>query len=583
MSKKSFLFILTVLLSFSLTGCTVVGDMVDAYKKASRSFYFNDNVAPTLRYIDQEDKEKKEEEELNPAMKRYLEIGKNKTYYPAVNVSGLSIDKNADLGQFSFDHDIIYKGEKVKNYKRDESISFPKAQDYSFIEGITAFRGNHYRNTASYGVADIKSGKLEQIWEVSIGYIDTWTGVGWTGQPVIVKWPESTKLAMNLYSDKKIKSDLKEAIYGTLDGNIYFLDLEDGSKTRAPINTGFPIKGSVSVDPRGYPLLFAGQGINTNANAQSDCKLRIFNLLDQSLLFELSGNDPHAYRAWNAFDSNALIDAKTDTLIQAGENGIIYTAKLNSEYDESERKISINPEFSNYRYNSPYGTGLGVENSPVVYRNLIYFVDNTGFLQCVDLNTLTPVWAYNVTDDTDSTLVLEEISDNEVFLYTACEVDLQKDGGSAYIRKFNALTGKLLWEKSFKCHYDANVNGGVLATPAMGEYAVSHLIFYNIAKTVNTPGYGLLCAMDKNTGDIVWQVPQDFYSWSSPVLVYDPKGKGYLVACDSGGKMSLYDALSGKLLDSISLGSNVEGSPAVYDNMIVIGTRGQKIIGVKIK
>jgi outer membrane protein assembly factor BamB len=122
-----------------------------------------------------------------------------------------------------------------------------------------------------------------------------------------------------------------------------------------------------------------------------------------------------------------------------------------------------------------------------------------------------------------------------------------------------------------------------LATPAMGEYAVSHLIFYNIAKTVNTPGYGLLCAMDKNTGDIVWQVPQDFYSWSSPVLVYDPKGKGYLVACDSGGKMSLYDALSGKLLDSISLGSNVEGSPAVYDNMIVIGTRGQKIIGVKIK
>ena len=203
MSKKSFLFILTVLLSFSLTGCTVVGDMVDAYKKASRSFYFNDNVAPTLRYIDQEDKEKKEEEELNPAMKRYLEIGKNKTYYPAVNVSGLSIDKNADLGQFSFDHDIIYKGEKVKNYKRDESISFPKAQDYSFIEGITAFRGNHYRNTASYGVADIKSGKLEQIWEVSIGYIDTWTGVGWTGQPVIVKWPESTKLAMNLYSDKR--------------------------------------------------------------------------------------------------------------------------------------------------------------------------------------------------------------------------------------------------------------------------------------------------------------------------------------------------------------------------------------------
>ena len=66
-------------------------------------------------------------------------------------------------------------------------------------------------------------------------------------------------------------------------------------------------------------------------------------------------------------------------------------------------------------------------------------------------------------------------------------------------------------------------------------------------------------------------------------MVYDEKGNGYLIVCDSGGKMTLYNALSGKLLDSISLGSNVEGSPAVYDNMIVVGTRGQKIIGVKIK
>jgi hypothetical protein len=47
--------------------------------------------------------------------------------------------------------------------------------------------------------------------------------------------------------------------------------------------------------------------------------------------------------------------------------------------------------------------------------------------------------------------------------------------------------------------------------------------------------------------------------------------------------MSLYDAKSGKVLDTINLGANVEGSPAVYDDMIVVGTRGQKIIGIRIK
>ncbi len=582
MIKKGFLYSFILFISFVFAGCSILGDTVDAIKKASNSFYFNDDVSPTIHYVhSEEDKEQETKKNVIESVDRYLDSDKKINYGSPIHISNLTIDKNASLNNFSFKHDIIYLNETVDEYNRGSTISFPRAEDYNSIEGITSFRGNNYRNTASYGVADIKSSKLEQVWEVSIGYIDTWTGVGWTGQPAIIKWPDNTKDVMNLQPEKKMKDNLKEVVYATLDGNIYFLDLDDGSKTRAPINTGFPIKGSVSVDPRGYPLLYTGQGINSNANTQGDFKFRIFSLIDQSLLYELSGNDPYAYRNWSAFDSNTLVDPRTDTMIQAGENGIIYTAKLNTEYNETRKTISIDPEFSNYRYTSPYGAGLGVENSPVVYRNFMYFIDNTGFLQCVDLNTLSPVWAYYVNDDTDSTIVLEELSDNEVYIYTACEVDLQKDGGSSYIRKFNALTGRLLWEKSVKCHYDSYVNGGALATPAIGEYAVSHLIYFNIAKT--TVGYGLLYAIDKNTGDVVWQIPQDFYSWSSPVLVYDEKGNGYLIVCDSGGKMTLYNALSGKLLDSISLGSNVEGSPAVYDNMIVVGTRGQKIIGVKIK
>ncbi len=585
MLKRLYTYSLLFFIIIVFTGCSVVGDAVDAYRKASNSFYFNDNISPTLRYLDAgSDTATKETEQNKPKpVNRYLDVNKNKVYYPAIKVSDLNIEKNSSPDQYQFKYDIIHNDETVNQFQRKELISFPKAEDYNFIEGITAFRGNHYRNTASYGVADIEYGKLEKIWEVNIGYIDTWTGVGWTGQPAIVKWPTDTKVIMNINPEKKLKENLKEVIYATLDGNIYFLDLDDGSRTRAPINTGFPIKGSVSVDPRGYPILYTGQGINTNSNVSSDFKFRIFNLIDQSLLYSFTGNDRYAYRNWGAFDSNTIIDAASDTMIQAGENGIIYTAELNTNYNPNKGTLSIDPQFTNYRYTSPYGVDIGVENSPAVYRNLMYFIDNTGFLQCIDLNTLKPVWVHYVNDDTDSTIVIEEISDQEVYIYTACEVDLQKESGYTYIRKFNALTGRKLWEKSVKCYYDPYVNGGVLATPAIGEYNVSNLIFFNIAKTGNTSGNGLLYAMDKNTGDVVWQSQLDFYCWSSPVIVYDYQGNGYLIICDSGGRMILYNALTGKILDTINLGSNMEGSPAVYDNMIVIGTRGQKIIGVKIK
>jgi hypothetical protein len=36
-------------------------------------------------------------------------------------------------------------------------------------------------------------------------------------------------------------------------------------------------------------------------------------------------------------------------------------------------------------------------------------------------------------------------------------------------------------------------------------------------------------------------------------------------------------------LDKIPLQANIEGSPAIFEDMIVVGTRGQQIWGIKIK
>lgn len=481
----------------------------------------------------------------------------------------------------NFKWEILKDSKKLESYIRDEVVSFKKPDEYIKIEGITTFRGNNYRDSASYGFADVNEEKLEKVWSIKIGYIDTWTGVGWNGQPSIIKWDDSLKKIMNILPEKKNKNDLKEVIYATLDGNIYFLDLDDGTKTRNPINVGAPLKGSVTVDPRGYPLLYSGQGVDEVKGKKVQIGFRIYSLLDQKLLYFINGLDKDCLRYWGAFDSSPVIDEETDTLFECGENGILYSIKLNTDFKPLEGTISINPDITKYRYTSPVNSRLGTENSIAAYKNLVYFADNSGTLQCVDLKTLSPVWVRNINDDTDSTGAIEDLGNMEVYLYIANEVDLQGNNGYSYVRKINALTGKLMWEKGYKCTYSEN-NGGALASPIIGKNDIKDLVIFNIAKSYKTNG-GKLIAFDKNTGNEVWTIESDYYCWSSPVAVYTPEGKSYIIQCDSGGFMYLIEGISGKILDKIPLQANIEGSPAIYEDMIVVGTRGQQIWGIKIK
>mgnify|MGYP002395768699 CR=1 FL=1 len=485
--------------------------------------------------------------------------------------------------RFKFSSGVLKNGKPVLNYTN--SISFPNPSEYSSLPGVTSFRGNNYRNSASYGFVDVKEKKLEKVWSFKTGFLDTWTGVGWTGQPAIVKWDSDMLKIMNINSSKKGKSELKEIIYATLDGNIYFLDLDDGQPSRLPIDTEAPHKGSVAVDPRGYPLLFAGQGIDEVGGKQVDIGYRIFSLINQQLLYFINGLDPDTFRWWGAFDSSGLLDKKTDTFIECGENGILYNIKLNTDFDRNMALISIKPDITKYRYHyqSPYGgEKLGMENSPAIYKNYIYFTDNSGLLQCVDLNTLSTVWLRNVTDDTDSSLAIDETGEGNVSLYTACEVDLRGKDDLSYVRKINALTGELIWEKGIPCIYDENVNGGSLGSPVIGKKDIRNLVIFSIAKTGRTNA-GKLIAFDKKNGEEVWVINLQNYTWSSPVDVYTGDGKSYIIICDASGYMYLIEGISGKILDRIYLEGNIEGSPAVYENMIVVGTRGQKIWGIKIK
>ena len=511
-------------------------------------------------------------------------------------------------------------GEEVmaNSYRRTEEIEFPDADAYNAetVKGILTFRGNNWRNQSSCGTVELTENKLTKVWEFGIGSLakgsgkGSWSGCGWTGQPLIVQWPAETRRIMNLYEWAKEKENLVEVIYPTEDGNIYFLDLETGKKTRDPItNLKVPFKGTGSIDPRGYPLLYCGSGDQYENDSQKS-RAFIISLINGTVLYEFGkqGTDPLARRLWYAYDSAPLIDAKTDTLIYPGENGIIYTMKLNTVYDPALGSISVNPSnIVKFRYdvNGIYddtdtykkGKWQGYEGSAVAWNGYLYLSSNDGMFQCIDLNTMQCVWIANTEDDTNGSPVLDVISDDEAYLYVGTSLHFNQDDNNSGIAPFfriNAMTGEI--ESNGRGRYGLTVftvngvSGGIQATAAVGKKGsnIENLVFVTIARYPEKKS-GVLVALDKNDfNHVVWEYRMSDYSWSSPTVVYNAAGKGYVIQADSAGRIFLFDAetgpVDGKPLYTISpTDTNFEASPAVFGNMLVVGCRGDmKIFGIRL-
>lgn len=486
-------------------------------------------------------------------------------------------------------------GIDVDGFYRQDEIHF-EGKNYATLPGVLTFRGDNYRSGGAYGVANMTSYKMYKTWNINTGSLKKtvkkgeWTGSGWTGQPLIIQWDEETKKAMNLYDSKKSKAGLVEVIYATMDGNIYFLDLDDGSATRDKISLGFPIKGTGSIYPNGTPIYVVGAGDDMG---KKSARTFLVSLVTGDIIMEYGNDDPFSIRTDNgnfcAFDSSPLFDVETDTLIQPGENGILYTTRLNTVWDG--RTLSINPsETVKWTYETKRSGKdkywLGMESSACAYDHYIYICDNCGDLMCIDINTMELVWSQDIVDDSNASPVLEvDPSTGTAYIYVSTSLHWtqnKKKKGDIPIFKINAATGEIMWKRTYECKTVDGISGGVQATACLGQNNLSGMVYFNIARTGGKK-HGKLVAIDKRTGGEVWSVEMKYYSWSSPVAVYNSNGDGYLILCDSDGNMMLLDGRNGKVKDTINLGKNIEATPAVYNNTIVVGTRGKKIYGITLK
>ena len=485
---------------------------------------------------------------------------------------------------------IMVDGEIVEEYESDYEINFDLPERYTELEGVITFRGDNYRTGAAYGTAEVSGKTLTKLWTKSTsGLSDTdgtyWSGSGWTGQPLIVKWPEATRKNISaMYDWAREKQDLVEVIYATLDGHVYFYELTTGEYTREPLNLGFNYKGAGALDPRGYPILYVGSGVDS-INGKS--RVKVVNLIDNTVMFEFGQNESFANRGWHMFDSSPLVSAETDQLIYPGENGILYIIHLNTKYNEQTGELSVDPDnivkwkYNGVRSGSQYW--LGVESSAAIINNYVFLADNGGNLMCLDLNTLQLVWVQDILDDTNCSPVVD-IEDGHPYIYISTSFHY---GWRSYstaaipIFKIDAETGEIVWRTDYTCYTVQDLSGGVQGTIAVGKNKLSDMIFVPVARTPGASS-GTLVALKKDTGEKVWEKETSMYSWSSPVDFYDSDGNGYLLYCNSGFYMFLIDGKTGEQLNYINLGGNIEASPAMYGNYAVVGTRAMRTYCIQV-
>ena len=487
---------------------------------------------------------------------------------------------------------IMVDGEVVEEYENQYDILFDLPERYAQIDGVVTFRGDNFRSGAAYGTANVSSKSLSVVWKNTTGGLAdsdgfNWTGSGWTGQALVAKWPEATRKNMTaMYDWAREKKDLVEVIHATLDGYVHFYELSTGEKTRDALFLGFNFKGAGALDPRGYPILYVGAGVDSSAKGSA--RALVVNLLDNSIMFEFGKNDGFADRGWYMFDSSPLVSADTDQLIYPGESGILYIIHLNTKYDEANGTLSVDPDnivkwkYKGTRTGSKYW--LGVESSAAIINHYAFLADNGGNLMCLDLNTLKLVWVQDILDDTNCSPVVS-IEDGHPYIYISTSFHM--GWRSSYkaeipIFKIDAETGEIVWKTSYECYTVSDLSGGVQGTIAVGKNKLSDMIFVPVARTPGA-GSGTLVALRKDTGEKVWERETSVYSWSSPVDFYDKDGNGYLAYCNTGFNLYLIDGKTGDVLNQMNLGGNIEASPVVYNSYIVVGTRANRTYCVEVK
>lgn len=424
------------------------------------------------------------------------------------------------------------------------------------VVGQLTFRGNPTRSY--YGLGPVPEAP-EILWrypesggmcgQSAVGSENkTWCGTGWTGQPSV--WLEDGRTWV---------------AFGAYDKKVHFLDADDASDIIGAFDIGDIVKGSVTRDPDGYPLLYSGSRADFHVIAMDRPSG------EAESLWSMNAKIVSPTKWNNDWDGSSLVI--DDYLFEGGENSQIHIVKLNRGY-AADGTVTVAPELV---FNAPgwdeeltsalSGSGsrandVSIENSVAISGNTLYFTNSGGLVQGWDISTLkeggTPerTFRFWTGDDTDASIVI----DDEGFLYVAQEVER----GSSSSR--NTEVGQLVKLDPSKPDdplvWSVSDPRGMWATPAIHDGIV-------IAPTDS----GRIIGVDQETGDILWEKKLPGPTWSSPVVVDDVWVQG-----DCNGVLHGFDIADPRTepteLWTVQLEGCVESTPAVFQGRIFVGARG---------
>ncbi len=425
------------------------------------------------------------------------------------------------------------------------------------LKGLLTFRGSSTRSY--YGEGPVpKDPKV--LWSYpgrsggmcspsSVGNeTKVWCGSGWTGEPAVFERGGRTWV-----------------VFGAYDRAIHFVDYETGEDILPPFPTGDIIKGSVSIDGEGMPLVYSGS---------RDNKVHVI-AIDRPQATQLWTLDAHAVSPtmWNDdWDGSPLVLG--DYMYEGGENSQFHIVKLNRSTDAAG-KVQVDPKLVfhapgwddelisslNTRKND-----VSIENS-VAYRNgVVYFANSGGLVQGWDVSKLadggtpTRVFRFWTGDDTDASVVI----DRDGFLY----VGVENERGNARAAEVGQLIKLDPRKPDDPLVWSVKDPRGFWTTPALYKDLV-----------IAAADGGTVYAVDRQSGDVRWTFKLSPPTWQSAVIVDDK-----LIQGDCLGNLNAYDvsdtSKAPPKLWSVKVEGCIESTPAVWHGRIFVGARGGRFYAI---
>lgn len=417
--------------------------------------------------------------------------------------------------------------------------------------GLLTFRGNPTRTYYGMGPvpmapqAQWRFGTGKELCSFSTVAQETteWCGTGWTGQPTVFDY-----------------DDRRWVVVGSFAPAVHFLDATSGERIMADFDVGDLIKGSVTIDPDGFPLVYFG-------SRDGFYRIVAFDGASPREVWRLGANEVET-ALWNDdWDGPGVI--VDDYLFVGGENSNLHIVQLNRSY-EADGQVAVSPElvFSAPGWDDELlrvlpDSNVSIETAITIVDNTLWFANGGGLVQAWDISGVKQgidperIFRFWAGDDIDASIVI----DDEGFAYVGVELERgftrAVELGQLIKLDPRRPDDPVVWSRDLQ----VRVPDGIWATPALhGD------VLY-----VPT-NEGNLHAIDRATGETRWQVKLPGPVWSSPVVVDD-----VLIQADCSGVLHAWDVsdttVAPSKLWTIGLPWCVESTPAVWDGQIFVGHR----------